>query len=119
MIPFQQWGGSAKYARKLAERLPEHRRYVEPFCGRGPAVFYAKEKQRRRSLADADPEVAFAHLPQKLDKGFVRRAGEAPVARVADRLPAREELRAGERSGSASGRSPTGRLCTWGRESPT
>lgn len=68
MIPFQQWGGSSKYARKLAERLPEHKRYVEPFCG-AAAVFYTKEPAEEEILADADPDVAFAHrFIQKLDE---------------------------------------------------
>jgi site-specific DNA-adenine methylase len=67
MIPFQQWGGSSKYARKLADRLPEHKRYVEPFCG-AAAVFYAKAAADEEILADADPDVAFAHrFLQKLD----------------------------------------------------
>ena len=67
MIPFQQWGGSAKYARRLADQLPEHKRYVEPFSG-AAAVFYAKKPADEEVLADADPEVAFAHrFLQKLD----------------------------------------------------
>jgi site-specific DNA-adenine methylase len=67
-IPFQQWGGSAKYARRLAERLPEHKRYVEPFCG-SAAVFYAKEAAPEEVLADANPDVVAAHkFIQKLDE---------------------------------------------------
>jgi hypothetical protein len=27
-VPFNQWGGSSKYAAALAERLPEHKRYI-------------------------------------------------------------------------------------------
>lgn len=60
VIPFQQWGGSAKYAKKLSERLPEHKRYVEPFCG-AAAVFFAKQSVADEVLADADPDVVFAH----------------------------------------------------------
>jgi DNA adenine methylase len=67
LIPFQQWGGSAKYARRLADRLPEHKRYVEPFCG-SAAVFYAKRPVEEEVLADASPDVVAAHkFIQKLD----------------------------------------------------
>lgn|GEM_PF-1212780 len=66
--PFNQWGGSAKYAKKLAERLPDHERYVEPFCG-SAAVFFHKEPAGEEVLADADPEVVFPHrYIQRLDK---------------------------------------------------
>jgi DNA adenine methylase len=68
-VPFNQWGGSAKYAKKLAERLPDHDRYVEPFCG-SAALFFAKEPADEEVLADADPDVVFAHrFIQRLDKG--------------------------------------------------
>ncbi len=58
-IPFNQWGGSSKYAGRLVEKLPEHKRYVEPFCG-SAAVFFAKEAVEHEVLADADTEVVFA-----------------------------------------------------------
>lgn len=78
VIPFQQWGGSSKYARKLAERLPEHKRYVEPFCG-AAAVFYTKEPAEEEILADADSDVAFAHrFLQKLDDRAMAALGKLP-----------------------------------------
>ncbi|HWN71827.1 MAG TPA: DNA adenine methylase, partial [Haliangium sp.] len=59
-IPFQSWGGSAHYAKRLAQRFPEHKRYVEPFCG-SAALFFHKERAGEEVLADLDTEVAFAH----------------------------------------------------------
>src|SRR5207302_9599526 len=77
-IPFQQWGGSAKYARRLAERLPEHKRYVEPFCG-SAAVFYAKSPAGEEVLADANPDVVGAHrFLQKPDDSHVKALRKAP-----------------------------------------
>ena len=112
-IPFQQWGGSAKYARKLAERLPEHDRYVEPFCG-AAAVFFAKEAADQEVLADANPEVIFAlRYLQRLDddsfaalKRFpwtVSRAGFEKVRAAAPRSDAARFWKL-----------VYGRLCTWG-----
>jgi site-specific DNA-adenine methylase len=113
LIPFQQWGGSAKYARKLAERLPKHRRYVEPFCG-AAAVFYAKPPADEEVLADADPEVAFAHR-------FLQKLDESAFAAL-ERLPWRvsrtgfERVRACEPKSDAERfwKIAYGRLCTWG-----
>jgi DNA adenine methylase len=59
-IPFQSWGGSAHYAKRLAQRFPKHKRYVEPFCG-SAALFFHKERASEEVLADLDSEVAFAH----------------------------------------------------------
>jgi DNA adenine methylase len=59
-IPFQSWGGSAHYAKRLAQRFPKHKRYVEPFCG-SAALFFHKERAAEEVLADLDSEVAFAH----------------------------------------------------------
>jgi DNA adenine methylase len=67
-VPFNQWGGSAKYAKKLAARFPEHKRYIEPFCG-SAAVFFAKDPADEEVLADADGDVVFVHrFIQRLDK---------------------------------------------------
>ncbi|MHC5055987.1 MAG: DNA adenine methylase [Planctomycetota bacterium] len=59
LTPFNQWGSSAKYAKRLVEKLPEHTRYVEPFCG-AAAVLFAKERADEEVLADMDTEVVFA-----------------------------------------------------------
>jgi len=113
MIPFQQWGGSAKYARRLVERLPEHKRYAEPFCG-AAAVFFAKPAAPEETLADADPEVIFAlKYIQKLDaRSF------AALKRFSWRVSRTgfERARASE-AGSGAERfwkHVYGRLCSWG-----
>ena len=113
MIPFQQWGGSAKYARRLADRLPEHKRYVEPFCG-AAAVFYTKKAADEEVLADADPEVAFAHrFLQKLDDRAMT---------ALDRLPWKVSRAGFQKVRESKPRSDAerfwkvayGRLCTYG-----
>ncbi len=113
MIPFQQWGGSAKYARRLVERLPEHKRYAEPFCG-AAAVFFAKLAASEEVLSDADPEVIFAHkYIQRLDaRSF------AALKRFSWRVSRTgfERAKAAEPSSDAERfwRHVYGRLCTWG-----
>lgn len=113
VIPFQQWGGSAKYARRLAERLPEHKRYVEPFCG-AAAVFFAKDRAPEEVLADADPEVVFAmKYIQALDaRSF------AALKRFSWRVSRTgfERAKAADPSSDAERfwRHVYGRLCTWG-----
>ncbi|MBI3184627.1 MAG: DNA adenine methylase [Myxococcales bacterium] len=113
VIPFQQWGGSAKYARKLAARLPEHARYVEPFCG-AAAVFFAKEPAREEVLADANPEVVFAlRYIQRLSKKSFAALERYPwkVSRTGF-----ERARASEPGSDAERvwKLIYGRLCTWG-----
>lgn len=113
VIPFQQWGGSAKYARRLAERLPEHKRYVEPFCG-AAAVFFAKQRASEEVLGDADPEVVFAlKYIQKLDarsfaalKRFSWRVSRTGFERAKDSEPSSDAERFWKHV--------YGRLCTWG-----
>lgn len=113
VIPFQQWGGSAKYARRLAEQFPEHKRYVEPFCG-AAAVFFAKTKASEEVLADADGDVAFAHrYIQKLDarsfaalKRFSWRVSRTGFERAKETEPSSDAERFWKHV--------YGRLCTWG-----
>jgi DNA adenine methylase len=113
MIPFQQWGGSAKYARRLVERFPKHKRYVEPFCG-AAAVLFAKDAANEEVLADADPDVVFAHrYIQKLDdksfaalKRFSWRVSRAGFERAKACEPGSDAER--------FWKFVYGRVCTWG-----
>ena len=112
-VPFQQWGGSGQYARRLADRLPEHKRYVEPFCG-SAAVFYAKEPAEEEVLADIDPDVVFAHqFLQKLDDASLSGLGRFnwKVSRAGfERARGCEPRSDAERFWKLA----YGRLCTWG-----
>jgi DNA adenine methylase len=113
LVPFNQWGGSAKYAASLAKRLPEHRRYVEPFCG-SAALFFAKEPAAESVLADADPEVVFALryiqrlTPRRLEalKRFPWTVSRAGYRRAKECKPASDAER--------FWRLAYGRLCAWG-----
>lgn len=57
--PFARWGGSAKYATKIAGMMPDHRVYVEPFCG-AASVFFAKDPAEKSYLCDKDAELVHA-----------------------------------------------------------
>ncbi len=112
-IPFQSWGGSAHYAKRLAQRFPEHKRYVEPFCG-SAALFFHKERADEEILADLDTEVAFAHK-------YIRdltpaRFEELKRLRWKVTRTGFERARTIEPSSDAERfwRLAYGRLCTWG-----
>lgn len=113
LVPFNQWGGSAKYAASLAKRLPEHRRYVEPFCG-SAALFFAKEPAAESVLSDADPEVVFALkyiqrlTPQRLEalKRLPWTVSRAGYKRAKECEPKSDSER--------FWRLAYGRLCAWG-----
>lgn len=112
-VPFQSWGGSGQYARRLVSRLPEHERYVEPFCG-SAAVLFAKEPADEEILADTNPEVIFAHQ-------YIRDLTPASFAALKrfDWTVSRagfEKARALEPQSDSARfwRHVYGRLCTWG-----
>lgn len=71
--PFARWGGSAKYASKVAAMLPTHDVYIEPFCG-AASVFFAKNPAPKSVLCDTDPELVNAlKMIQKADDELVSR----------------------------------------------
>ena len=115
-VPFNQWGGSSRYAKALAGRLPEHRKYIEPFCG-SAAVFFAKERVDEEVLADTDPEVVFAlkyikHLtPERLEelKRFTWTVSRAGFNRAKECTPASRAER--------FWKLVYGRMCSWGGKS--
>jgi len=113
LVPFNQWGGSAKYAKRLAGLFPEHGRYAEPFAG-SAAVLFAKERAGKEVLGDTDPEVVFAlkYIQRLTPQAFaavgrhswtVSRAGFARVKRCVPRSDAERFWKL-----------VYGRLCAWG-----
>jgi len=115
-VPFNQWGGSSRYAATLAGRLPEHRKYIEPFCG-SAAVFFAKDRVEEEILADTDPEVVFAlkyikHLtPERLEelKRFTWTVSRTGFKRAKECTPTSRAER--------FWKFVYGRMCSWGGKS--
>lgn len=58
--PWRQYGGAGKYARWLADRLPDHKVYVEPFAGAAAVLFAKEPAERKEVISDIDPEIVFA-----------------------------------------------------------
>jgi len=56
---FGRYGSSGMYAKWLIDQLPEHKKYVEPFCG-AASVFFVKESSETDVLSDYDSEVVNA-----------------------------------------------------------
>lgn len=54
--PFPYYGGKTRIAPWIAGHLPEHRVYVEPFCGSG-AVLFAKPESAFEIINDVDGNV--------------------------------------------------------------
>lgn len=51
--PLTYYGGKQALSRQIVPLIPEHRVYLEPFCG-GAAVLFAKSRCERETLNDAD-----------------------------------------------------------------
>lgn len=115
-VPFQSWGGSSRYAKRLAERLPDHERYVEPFCG-SAAVLFAKEPAAEEALGDTNAEVVFAlQYIQKLTpdsfkalERFDWKVSRSGFEKVRETEPRSDAARFWKHV--------YGRLCTWGAKS--
>ena len=113
LVPFNQWGGSAKYAASLSKKLPEHKRYVEPFCG-SAALFFAKEPAEESVLSDADPEVVFAlKYIQRLTPQRIEALKRLPwtVSRAGYKRAKKCEPKS---DSERFWRLAYGRLCAWG-----
>lgn len=54
--PFAYFGGKSRMAERIAELLPPHDVYLEPFLGSG-AVFFAKEQSRHEILNDLNGDI--------------------------------------------------------------
>ncbi|MCF6185531.1 MAG: DNA adenine methylase [Bacteroidales bacterium] len=54
--PISYYGGKQLMARYIIPNIPEHKTYVEPFCG-GAAIFFAKPKSELEILNDTDKEL--------------------------------------------------------------
>ncbi len=80
--PLGYLGGKSRLAKRIAEKIPAHTCYVEPFCG-GAWVYFTKPPSRVEILNDRDGELANFwsvirhHLPEflrYLDFSIVSRA---------------------------------------------
>lgn len=64
-------GGKTKLLPKILPKIPEHRRYVEPFAG-GAAVFFNKPLAQKNVLNDKDKDVMKVYSNFKNGDGFDR-----------------------------------------------
>lgn len=54
--PLTYYGGKQALSRQIVPLFPDHRVYLEPFCG-GAAVLFAKPRAERETINDADGRV--------------------------------------------------------------
>jgi len=90
-MPFQWQGSKARIAHWIADRLPPHRRYVEPFAGTA-AVLFAKAPSPIEVLNDANEDIVsvFRCLQDPaMARRLHRRLRYTPLSR-AEWLKARE-----------------------------
>lgn len=75
--PFRYAGGKFYARRLILEHLPEHNKYVEPFCG-GASIFFAKKKVADTWLNDLDEKLinCLLHIRDNPEKLIDRLAGE-------------------------------------------
>jgi DNA adenine methylase len=53
-------GGKTRLSKLIVSYFPDHKTYVEPFCG-GAAVFFAKKPSVNEVINDIDPDISFAY----------------------------------------------------------
>ena len=81
MPPFRYYGGKTTMAPAIAELLPEHEHYVEPFAG-SLAVLLAKRPSRQETVNDLDRDlVTFWRVLRDHPEEFQRRAALTPHSR--------------------------------------
>lgn len=92
--PFAYFGGKTMLADRIAELLPEHGHYVEPYCG-SLAVLLAKQQAKIETVNDLDEElVTFWRVLRDRPEDLARVCALTPHSRV-------ECAVAGDRSGLA------------------
>ena len=72
LIPY--FGGKARLAKTIVDRMPEHTCYVEVFAG-AAAVFFSKEPSKTEVINDLDKELitlyrAVQNHPEELHRQF-------------------------------------------------
>ncbi len=82
MPPFVYYGGKALLAQEIAQRLPEHAQYVEPFAG-SMSVLLAKAPSRLEVVNDLDGDVmAFWRVLRDRPEDLVRVCALTPHSRA-------------------------------------
>lgn len=84
--PFPYYGGKTKLAERIADLLPEHQHYVEPFAG-SLAVLLAKKPARMETVNDIDGDLmTFWRVLRDQPDDLARAAALTPHARAEHQL---------------------------------
>jgi len=78
-------GGKTKLKKKIIERMPPHKKYVEPFCG-GLSVFFAKSPAKKEVINDKDKELVRFYRAFRKKGVSVKRCDMRPSKAKFDRL---------------------------------
>ena len=93
--PLTYYGGKQQLAAQIVALMPEHRCYLEPFCG-GAAVLFAKGRAERETINDLDGEVAaFWRVVRERPEALAAAVAATPYSRaewIASREPAMSDL---------------------------
>lgn len=89
--PLRYPGGKSRLAQQLIAWFPQHRSYIEPFCG-GAQVFFRKERSHSEVLNDLDGElVNFLRVCQNHHEELVRSLRYAVTSRQMHELYRRQD----------------------------